>query len=282
MSGLIDVLHLQTMGPDDYRGNSGKEGWFSIFGGHVIAQALNAANHTVPSGRLAHSLHAYFIRPGEFDSAIDYHVDRDHDGGSFNSRRVTALQHGKPILTLSASYHIGESGIAHAPAMPSVPPPEDLETLESILKKRADKLPEALRKSVRSPVATIEIRPVDGAPPFDPAPRPAKDAMWFRIPGAAIEDPALKRVLLAYASDLLLMSTVTRPHRAALSMRTIVTSLDHALWFHDEFQSDGWLLYVQTSPWAGNGRGFCEGKIFAADGRHVASVAQEGLIRLRK
>ena len=282
MSGLIEALHLETLGPDDYRGNSGKEGWFSIFGGHVIAQALNAASHTVPSGRLAHSLHAYFIRPGEFDNAIDYHVDRDHDGGSFNSRRVTALQHGTPILTLSASFHTGESGVAHAPTMPRVPAPEALESLASILKKVADKLPEDMRKAVRSPVATVEIRPLDGVPPFDPTPRPAKDAMWFRIPGAATDDPALKRVLLAYASDLMLIGTVTRPHRSELSMKAIVASLDHALWFHDEFESDGWFLYVQDSPWAGHGRGFCEGKIFTADGRHIASVVQEGLIRTRK
>jgi acyl-CoA thioesterase-2 len=282
MSGLIEALHLETLGPDDYQGNSGTEGWFSIFGGHVIAQALGAASQTVPGGRLAHSLHAYFIRPGEFSSPIDYRVNRDHDGGSFNSRRVTALQGGKPILTLSASFHAGEAGIAHAPAMPSVPPPEDLETLQSILEKIAEKLPENLRKSMRSPVASVEIKPVEGISPFDPTPRPANDAMWFRLPGAITEDPALKRVLLAYASDLMLIGTVTRPHRAELSMKTIVTSLDHALWFHDDFQSDGWMLYTQTSPWAGNGRGFCEGKIFARDGRHIASVAQEGLIRARK
>jgi acyl-CoA thioesterase-2 len=259
-----------------------------VFGGQVIAQALAAAERTVAEDRPVHSLHAYFLRGGSEDHEIDFRIDRDLDGGSFSNRRVTASQQvdGKirPILTLSASFQRREQGVRHSDAMPDVAPPESVPSEAELRERYADKVPEAVRRQMMIP-RPIEMRHLEprhwmGAKASAPV-----SNTWFRSAAPLPDDPKLHRAVLAYASDMTLLGTCTLPHGLSWTLGNFMgVSLDHALWFHDPggdgtWRADEWLLYACDSPWADRARGFNRGKIFAQDGRLVAEVAQEGLIR---
>ncbi len=278
MEMISDMFALHEEATDHFTAPSGKGGWLSLFGGQLIAQALAAASKTVGDDRLAHSLHAYFLRPGVFDTPITLAVERERDGGAFSSRRVVASQNGKPILSLLASYHTTETGPTRDQAtMPDVPDPESLET---IVDAAADY---GRDPSEPSPLTYLEVRPVEACRPFEVRPpEPPRGMMWVRVRNSGSTDASLHRNMLAYVSDLFLISTALQPHRAELGKGVMVASLDHALWIHRQPDVDEWMLYVQESPWADSGRTMCRGSIFARDGRHIATVVQEGLLRLGK
>ena len=279
---LLTLLDLERVEADAYRGTSPPEPVQRVFGGQVLAQALTAATRTV-EGRNCHSLHAYFLRPGDPEIPILYQVDRSRDGASFAARRVVAVQREAPIFTLAASFQRPQEGFDHQAQMPVVPAPETLEDDRQVLLRD-----ETLAPHVRVWVArerAFETRSVLGRGPFaangDRPARPPVDHIWLRTRGTVPDDPALNRVLLAYVSDLSLLDTSLLPHGRSIFSRVRVASLDHAMWFHRDFRADEWLLYVQDSPSASGARGFNRGSIFARDGKLVASVAQEGLIRPR-
>lgn len=278
MRAFVDVLTVERIEQDFYRGIATPQGRGRSFGGQVVAQALSAAAMTVDSARPAHSLHAYFMRPGDATQPVLYRVERDRDGSSFATRRVVAIQHGKPILNLAASFHGIEPGLSHADAMPQVTPPEDLPTEEELADSRPD-IPDAFRQWLKTP-RPVEMRSEQLRPPFDRTPRPPLQNLWFRTKGALGDAPGLHRAALAFISDFGLLGTSMMPHgRAFADPDMQFASLDHALWIHDDFRVDDWLLYAMDSPWAGGARGFNRGRIFTRDGRLVANVAQEGLVR---
>lgn len=255
--GLFALEHIKT---DQYVGQSLDLGFRNLFGGHILGQALVAAGNTCDA-RSAHSLHAYFIRGGNPHAPIDYTVDRIRDGNSFSVRRVTASQGGQAILILSSSFQVDEQGFEHQFVMPDVPPPESL-----------------------TPIFTsdlaIDIRPVDPVDRYQPRKKDPVQNIWFRANGGVPNNPALQKCLLAYASDFSLLSTCLRPHGLTYHQPNMVTaSLDHAMWFYRDFRVDDWLLYACDSPTSGNARGLNRGNIFSRDGKLVASVTQEGLIR---
>jgi len=273
MITLTEKLALEELAPDQFQNANPSDGWVSIYGGQVIAQALWAASRTVADDRRAHSLHAYFLRPGKFDRPIVFEVHRDRDGGKFSARRVVASQDGVPILTLQTSFHVAEEGPSHCTALaPSVPMPETLTPTRTVLPKGGP-------KSDKPQLSSMEIRPIVGCSPFEKEAGGPEGMAWFRIEGAGSNDPVMNRVMLAYISDMFLIYTAVRPHRKEIGLKAMVASIDHALWFHDEFSSDEWLLYVQDSPWANHARGLTRGMIYTRDGRLIASVAQEGLLR---
>jgi acyl-CoA thioesterase-2 len=272
---ILDVEPLET---DFFRGIATPGGRGRSFGGQVIAQALMAATRTVDETRPAHSLHAYFMRPGDATRPVLYQVERDRDGRSFATRRVIAIQNGAPILNLAASFHVVEPGLAHQDTMPDVPPPSALKSESEILAEFKGELPEDFRKWLRIP-RPIEIRPVHSRPPFSREKRATQD-YWFRVPGKLGDNPAIHRAALAYASDFGLLGTSAHAHAKGFTDADMqFASLDHSLWIHDDLRVDDWLLFAMESPWAGGARGFNRGRIFTADGRLVANVAQEGLIR---
>ncbi|MBC6443651.1 MAG: acyl-CoA thioesterase II [Rhodobacteraceae bacterium] len=277
-SDLITLLDIEPLEVDLFRGQgSGGETPTRIFGGQVIAQALNAACKTVED-RLCHSLHAYFMRPGDPSVPVIYEVDRAHDGGSFTTRRVVAIQHGKQIFNLAASFHKAEPGLGHQHIMPKVAGPEGLQTREEFREQYRVRIPEKHRADFfrKSPV---EIRPVAPRDLFAPVPADDKNALWFRIPGAA-GNQRMQRCLLAYASDISLLGSALRPHAATWFTGDVMTaSLDHAMWFHGPVNFADWHLYSLDAPWTGGARGFTRGLIYAADGTLVASTTQEGLVR---
>jgi acyl-CoA thioesterase-2 len=257
--GLVAHLDLEPLEVNLFRGQSREVGTRNVFGGQVIAQALVAAERTV-EGRDPHSLHAYFLLPGDPAAPIVYQVERLRDGRSFSARRVQAIQHGRPILSMIASFQVAEPGLEHAASMPDVPPPDALAPSDE---------PRAW--------GAIEFRP---ATPEGRAARDPRHAVWFRTVDRVPDDPQLHRWLLAYASDWSLAGTALRPHGKAWDDEDmIVASLDHALWFHRPARVDGWLLYAMDSPTAQGARGLARGQIFDAGGRLVASVAQEALVR---
>ena len=280
VAGLVSLLDAQPQGDDRFLGLRKPGGIGRVFGGQVIAQALHAAEATVEPNRPAHSLHAYFLRGGSEDFAIDYQVTRDFDGGSFSNRRVVASQQGRPILNLTASFQKHEEGLHHVDtAMPVVPPPEDLEP-EIVARRRfaAQARPEARHHFLTE--RPIEMRAVEGRHWTNPAPAPPRSHSWFRAVAPLPDDPRIHRAVLAYASDMTLLGTCALPHGLSWARGEIISaSLDHAVWFHAPFRADDWLLYATDSPWSGGGRGFNRGRIFTRDGRLVASVAQEGMIR---
>ena len=276
---LLWVLDLRGGGEDRFTGHRQPGGVGRVFGGQAIAQALVAAERTVADDREAHSLHAYFLRGGSEDHEIDFRVERDFDGGSFSNRRVIASQQGTPILNLTASFHRREDGFSHQSAMPDVPPPEGLRNEADLRREYIDIAPPAMHEAMLRD-RPLEVRPtnlhhwlgLETGEPFL--------ATWFRTVAALPDDPRVHRAVLAFASDYTLLGTCTVPHEASwLTGEIIGASLDHAVWFHDHFRADEWLLYVTDSPWAGRGRGFNRGRIYARDGRLVAETAQEGLIR---
>lgn len=279
---LLNLLDLESIDDNIYRGQSRDVGGKSIFGGQVLAQALMAATRTVEPARIPHSLHGYFLRPGDTKSPVIYDVDRIRDGTSFTTRRVVAIQHGRPIFNMAASFQIEEEGFEHQAEMPQgVPPPEELTPELELRKRIADKLPEKVRSKFLQPMP-VEFRHVNPINPFAPEKRPPLKYSWFRADGAMPDDIRMNQAVLAYASDFAFVGTSMLPHRLTFMQRNLqVASLDHAIWFHRKFRADEWLLYVQDSPSASNARGFNRGQIFTREGVLVASVAQEGLIRLR-
>ncbi|MBM4335120.1 MAG: acyl-CoA thioesterase II [Deltaproteobacteria bacterium] len=277
---LIDLLDLEQIEVNLFRGRSPQDGWQRVFGGQVLGQALVAAGRTV-EGRAAHSFHAYFLRPGDPKVPILYDVDRIRDGQSFTTRRVVGIQHGKAIFNLAASFQIDEPGLEHQVEMPDVPGPEGLPNEVELREKYAHRIPEKFRSSFLRP-RPIEVRPIDPIDEFAPDKRPPFQNVWFRAVDTLPDDRALHQCVLAYASDMTLLDTSALPHAISWWSEKLQTaSLDHAMWFHRPFRADDWLLYAQDSPRAAGARGFNRGSIFTRSGELVASVAQEGLIRLR-
>lgn len=280
--GLVDLLDVEEIDCDLFRGKRQPGGVGRVFGGQVIAQALQAAQRSTDDPKVAHSLHAYFMRPGSEEHPIVYRVVRDFDGRSFATRRVIASQRGQPILSLTASLQTPEDGLHHQDAMPDVPGPDALRSERELRTEMIDDIPEKWRPYMLRP-RPIEIRPVHARSWFRPEKREPHQAAWFRLVAPIGDDAAMHRAVLAYASDMTLLGTCTLPHGVNWMTRNLQTaSLDHALWLHEPFRADEWLLYETDSPWAGHARGFNRGRIYSADGRLVASVAQEGLIRLRE
>jgi len=278
---LLSILDLETLEHNLFRGLSPQVGWQRVFGGQVIGQALVAANRTV-EGRMCHSLHAYFLRAGDPAVPIIYEVDRIRDGGSFSTRRVVAIQHGHAIFSMGASFHKEEGGLAHQMKMPEVPPPEDLPSEAEFKDLLMERLPEPV-KAYWEQERPIEIRPVDLSRYLSPENRTPSQQVWIKATGHLGEDLALHQCVLAYASDFTLLDTALIAHgRFVFDPNLMLASLDHAIWFHESFRADDWLLYVQDSPSSGAGRAFCRGTLFTRDGRLVASTAQEGLVRERK
>ncbi len=282
LDDLVALLSLESIEENLFRGVSQELGFRQLFGGQVLGQSLSAASQTVDEARSVHSLHGYFLRPGDAGLPVVYQVDRVRDGGSFTTRRVTAIQKGQPIFTCSASFQTFEDGFDHQIEMPDVPGPEGLRSETELAREVVDKLPERMRERAVSD-KPIEIRPVTVENPFTPGcTRPAR-YVWFRADGTLPAIPAIHQYILAYASDFNLLTTSMLPHGVSVWQKFMqVASLDHALWFHGDLRADEWLLYAMDSPWAGNGRGFSRGSIFDRQGRLVASVAQEGLIRQRE
>lgn len=276
---LLNLLSIERLELDMFRGiGSGGETSTRIFGGHVIAQALAAAYHTVED-RMCHSLHAYFIRPGDPSVPVIYTVDRARDGGSFTTRRVVAIQHGKQILNMGASFHKVEESWSHQHDMPKVDGPEGLLNRAELRKPIVDQINEKHQEDFLRP-RPIEIREVAPRDFFDPEPTSDVNHLWFRMPAAQGTSPQMQHCLLAYASDMNLLGSSLRPHGLTWFKRQVMTaSLDHAMWFHGPINFEDWHLYTMDSPFTGGARGFNRGAIYAHDGRLVASTAQEGLVR---
>jgi acyl-CoA thioesterase II len=275
---LLSILDIETLEVNLFRGLSPQVGWQRVFGGQVIGQALVAANRTV-NGRLAHSLHAYFLRAGDPSVPIIYNVDRIRDGGSFSTRRVVAIQHGLAIFSMAVSFHKEETGLQHQIKMPEVPPPESLPSEAELKECLIDRLPEPV-KAYWQRERPIEIRPVDLSRYLSPENRAPSQQVWIRATGQLGDDQSLHQCVLAYASDFTLLDTALSAHgRFVFDPRLMLASLDHALWFHRKLRADDWLLYAQDSPISGAGRAFCRGMLFTREGELVASTAQEGLLR---
>ncbi len=277
LKGLVELLDLEPIEVNIFRGTSPQERHQRVFGGQVAGQALVAAGRTVDKGRV-HSLHAYFLRPGDPGAPILYEVDRIRDGRSFTTRRVVAVQHGEAIFNLSASFHVDEVGLNHQLPMPEVPDPESLPTLRERLAPWADRLGDWF--DLPQP---IDQRYVEDPPGLEPSgPRPPKQRVWIRADGSLPDDPLLHACVVAYASDMSLLDTILLPHDVSWGdPRLVGASLDHCMWFHRPFRADRWLLYDHDSPSASGGRGLARGEIFTSDGRLAVSVVQEGLIRIR-
>ncbi|MGF7160753.1 acyl-CoA thioesterase-2 [Rhodoligotrophos appendicifer] len=286
MSRAIDVLmrtlDLEKIEENLFRGSSPQAGWQRVFGGQVIGQALVAAIRTVAPERPAHSLHGYFMRPGDPQLPIIYEVHRDRDGASFSTRRVVAIQHGFPIFTMSASFQREEVGLEHQIAMPDVVGPEDLLSEQEMLAKYRGEMPENMRLYFERD-RPIELRPVQIESYLNPRKTEPIQYVWIRATAPLPADRALHQCVLAYASDMTLLDTSLLPHGRSLFNRDMVmASLDHAMWLFRDFRADDWLLYAQDSPASMGGRGFTRGNIFDRNGVLVASVAQEGLIRIQR
>jgi acyl-CoA thioesterase-2 len=279
VDGLVQLLDLEAIEVNIFRGISPKVSLQRVFGGQVAGQALVAAGRTVDSDRQVHSLHSYFIRPGDPATPIVYTVERVRDGQSFSVRRVIAIQHGQPIFTLSASFQLPQDGIDHQVPMPSVPSPESLPTLAERYQGFAE-----LEGIARLIPQAFDVRYVDDPPWVQRGLGPRENQphrIWLRTGGSLPDDPLLHVCAVTFASDLNLLDSVLIHHGLAARLDPIsMASLDHAMWFHRQFRADEWLLYTSESPSATGGRGLATGRFFSQDGRHVASVAQEGMIRL--
>jgi acyl-CoA thioesterase-2 len=279
---LLDLLDLEQIEVNIFRGRSPEETVQRVFGGQVAGQALVAAGRTVPADRPVHSLHAYFIRPGDPSVPLVYTVEQTRDGRSFTTRRVTAIQHGKPIFALSASFHRQEGGLEHATPMPAVPHPDTLRpNPERLAAATGQPLPRAFRDS---PIDLRSVGPLSAEMGRDPSLRPAghhENLVWVRITEELPDDPLLHVCLMTYVSDLTLLETVALQHGMSwFDPRLSGASLDHAMWFHRPFRADRWLLYAQESPVASGARGLVRGQVFTAEGDLVVSVMQEGLVRV--
>ena len=275
---LVDLLDLEQIEVNIFRGNSPDENRQRVFGGQVAGQALVAAGRTVPEERHVHSLHAYFLRPGDPTVPIVYEVDRIRDGRSFTTRRVVAVQHGKAIFNLSASFQISEPGIVHQGEMPPAPDPESLPTMLERLQAAG-----VSEDAFWSRPRPIDVRHVETPAWLDPSlPVRAQQMVWMRADGSLGDDPLKHVCVVTYASDMTLLDSLLMAH--GLSWRSdrilSVASLDHAMWFHRPFRADDWLLYVQESPTSGGARGLARGSLWTRDGQHAVSVVQEGLLRV--
>ncbi|MCX5226362.1 acyl-CoA thioesterase II [Streptomyces sp. NBC_00233] len=280
LDALLDLLDLERIERDIFRGESRSALVPRVFGGQVAAQALVAAGRTVPQDRLAHSLHAYFLRPGDPGAPIVYTVDRIRDGRSFTTRRVVAVQHGQPIFHLSASFQTYEEGLDHQADMPAAPDPESLPTPAEMLPRH---LPREVADRLIEARAAIDLRYAE-VPPWGSVgePREPRSQVWFRTNGKLADDPLLHVVLATYVSDMTLLDSVLLAHgRGGWAVGDVVgASLDHAMWFHRPFRADEWLLYDQESPTASGGRGLGQARIYTQDGRLAISVIQEGVVRV--
>ena len=280
VSELIELLSLERLEDNLFRGQSRDIGTKYVFGGQVLGQALSAAQATLAEPRTAHSLHAYFLRAGDIAHPIVYDVDRTRDGGSFSVRRVTAIQHGKVIFFCAASFQDGETGAEHQLSMPEVPRPEDLDAAPSIPPEKLALLPIKVQRWLDRQ-GPFEFRHVYPRDELNPPKRPPFQQVWFRLAEKVGDAPELHRALLAYASDFHLLGTATFPHGISYYQPNVqMASLDHALWFHRDFRADDWLLYSIDSPSAQGARGLARGQIYDRSGRLVASTAQEGMIRV--
>lgn len=279
---LVEHLSLERIEENLFRGQSQDLGWGTVFGGQVLGQALSAVAQTVPKERVAHSLHAYFLRPGNVSKPIVYDVDRIRDGSSFTTRRVVAIQSGEPIFNLAASFQKIEAGFSHEDAMPEVPAPDSLPSEQERIAAFAQRLPKFIRERATAERA-FEIRPVEvESDPFLPAPAPPRRHVWLRTSGRLPDDHVVHQSMLAYASDYSFLTTALLPHGSTwLTPGMQVASLDHVMWFHRPFRADEWLLHAIESPSAHGSRGLVRGRVFTQSGAHVATTAQEGLIRQR-
>jgi acyl-CoA thioesterase-2 len=292
VDGLVKLLTVEKRASDIYLGSPQKDGVGRVFGGQVIAQALQAAQATVTDDKQAHSLHAYFLRGGREGVPIEYRIERDFDGRSFSNRRVVASQEDedgspKPILNLTASFQTPEDGLEHVDSpMPDVADPDtlksDMELRRAMADRMGDRLSEAQKTLMLRP-RPIEMRTTDKLHWMNSDPKPPRAHSWFRAAAPLPDDPALHRAIIAYASDYTLLGTSALPHGLSWMRGELVgASLDHAIWFHREARADEWLLYATDAPWSGGGRGFNRGRIFNRTGELVASTAQEGMMRKRK
>jgi acyl-CoA thioesterase-2 len=277
---LVQQLALERIEQNLFRGQSQDLGWGTVFGGQVLGQALSAATQTVPPERRVHSLHAYFLLPGDVSKPIVYDVDAIRDGSSFTTRRVVAIQSGRAIFNLAASFQKQEPGFVHQASMPEAPEPLSVPTEQARLLELGERLPRHLREQLDVP-RPFDLRPVEVPDdPITPSALAPARRVWIRAVGQLPDDPALHASLLAYASDFGFVSTALMPHAVTVhSPGMQVASLDHVMWFHQPFRVDDWLLYVIDSPAAHGARGLVRGSIFTRDGRLVASTAQEGLMR---
>jgi acyl-CoA thioesterase-2 len=271
---LVALLNVEQVEPDAYRGARYPRGRGRVFGGQVIGQGLVAGGRAVSEGKSPHSLHAYFMRPGDEEVPIDYSVTRDFDGRSFATRRIVARQNGTPILNMSASFQRPESGLEHGVPIPDVPGPDRLAPGDE--SGGGSPLMAHFLQRFRA----FEFRPISPFGEFAPAAQPGSSYLWFRLAGTPPESAAMRSAILAYLSDFGLLTAAVLPHGVPLfSGKLQVASLDHALWLHETPAFDQWMLFTMESPWAGGGRGLTRGTFHMQDGRHIASVAQEGLIR---
>lgn len=281
LADLLQLLELEQLEVNLFRGESRDVGAPQVFGGQVLGQALSAAAATV-EGRVVHSLHAYFLRRGDFTAPIVYEVDRSLDGHHFSNRRVVAIQHGQQIFNMTASFQVEESGFDHQIAMPQVPAPDTLPQADGPPVELMARLPERVRRFFEQPrpFEFRTVQPIEYVQPRRAA--PARE-IWVRAVGTLPDDEMLHRRLLAYVSDFFLLDTATLPHGTSLLRpQLIMASIDHAMWFHRTLRVDDWLLYAMDSPSASGARGFARAGIFARDGRLVASAAQEGLVRMKQ
>jgi acyl-CoA thioesterase II len=280
IADLLSLLELERLEVNLFRGASRDIGSAQVFGGQVLGQALVAASRTV-EGRVVHSLHAYFLRRGDFNAPIVYEVDRSRDGQSFSTRRVVAIQHGEQIFNMAASFQVAENGLDHQIPIPDVPPPEALPDMTRPTPELLARLPERLRRflTIERPFEFRSVQPIDY---FEPRKSAPARQVWFRAVGGPLPgDETLHRCLLAYVSDFYLLDTATLPHgTSSLTGKAVMASIDHAMWFHRPLRVDDWLLYALESPSASGARGFARASVFSRDGRLVASTAQEGLMRV--
>ena len=278
LADLLQLLELEQLEDNLFRGESRDIGSPQVFGGQVLGQALSAAAATVVE-RVVHSMHAYFLRRGDCTAPIVYEVDRSLDGRHFSNRRVVAIQHGAQIFNLSASFQSAEEGLDHQLPMPQVPAPETLDTVETHLKDVIERLPTVMRRALEQK-RPFEFRLVE--PPYFLREGPVAPVrhVWFRAVDRLPDDDNLHRCLLAYVSDFYLLDTALMPHAVLLTRKLTIASIDHAMWFHRPARVDEWLLYATDSPSASGARGFARGSVFARDGRLVASTSQEGLLRV--
>jgi acyl-CoA thioesterase-2 len=279
---LVALLDLETLEDGLYRGKQPETSLQRVFGGQVAGQALAATLRTVEAGRIVHSLHAYFLRPGDVSVPILYAVENTRDGRSFSTRRVVARQHGRPIFYMATSHQVPEDGLEHQDVMPAVASPEDCPELGEVLATRTNRSRDLWDREW----AALDVRYAgdshEGGGLSDPE-HPAVARVWLRASGRLSDDPAVHAAVLAYASDLTLLSASVVPHGVSIGdPRLVPASLDHAMWFHRPFRADEWLLYDQVSPSASGGRGLATGRLFTQHGRLIASVAQEGMLRLRR
>ncbi len=281
LTDLLALLDLERLEENLYRGRGPSAGWQRVYGGQVLGQALVAAVRTVPTDRLAHSAHAYFLLAGDPKAPIIYDVERIRDGASFTTRRVKAIQHGRAIFAMSVSFHKHEASFDHGATMPLVPEPEALATEKELLARLLPHLPDNIR-SYWERERPIELRLVEPSRYFEREPRLPLQHVWMRASGRLPDETALHQCVLAYASDFTLLETALIAHGKLMYDPDIqLASLDHAMWFHRPFRADEWLLYVQDSPSAHGARALCRGNVFSRAGELVASVAQEGLVRQR-